>query len=165
MAAAASVAVPGVTAPLSGSSDKMEVMAVDQAAPIFGRDRELAELVSALGLDPGAETTGESVLLGGDAGIGKTRVVTELVAIARTAGRQVLVGHCLDLGDSAMPFQPFAEALSALDQDARAEVLKLSPALAGLIASPDADDGRERADILSGVALALDSLAAHQPVL
>jgi len=43
---------------LSVSSDKMEDMAVDQAAPIFGRDRELAELVSALGLDPGAETTG-----------------------------------------------------------------------------------------------------------
>ena len=140
-------------------------MAVDQAAPIFGRDRELAELTSALGLDPGAQTVGESVLLGGDAGIGKTRVVTELVAIARTAGRQVLVGHCLDLGDSAMPFQPFAEALSALDQDARDEVLKLSPALAGLIASPEADDGGERADILSGVALALDSLAAKQPIL
>src|SRR5687768_1540450 len=85
---------------LSVSSDKMEDMAVDQAAPIFGRDRELAELVSALGLDPGAETTGESVLLGGDAGIGKTRVVTELVTIARASGRHVLVGHCLDLGDS-----------------------------------------------------------------
>ncbi len=156
----------------------MEGMAVDQAAPIFGRDRELAELASALGLDPGAETTGEpgggagpraagsnTVLLGGDAGIGKTRVVTELCSIARAAGRQVLVGHCLDLGDNAMPFQPFAEALSALDQDARDEVLKLSPALAGLIASPDADVGGERADILSGVALALDCLAAHQPIL
>jgi predicted ATPase len=95
-------------ASLSLSSDKMEDMAVDQAAPIFGRDRELAELTAALGLDPGAAATGESVLLGGDAGIGKTRVVTELVTAAREADRRVLVGHCLDLGDSAMPFQPLS---------------------------------------------------------
>ncbi len=153
------------SAALSVSSDKMEDMAVDQAAPIFGRDRELAELAGALGLDPGAEATGESVLLGGDAGIGKTRVVTELVAIARAADRKVLVGHCLDLGESAMPFQPFVEALSALAPDERTEVLTQSPGLSGLLASPDTHDGGERADILSGVALALDTLAFHRPVL
>jgi DNA-binding CsgD family transcriptional regulator len=143
----------------------MEDMAVEQAAPIFGRDRELAELATALGLDPGAEATGESVLLGGDAGIGKTRVVTELVAAAREADRRVLVGHCLDLGDSAMPFQPFVEALSELEPDERDAMLKQSPALAGLLASPESDSGGERADILSAVALALDTLAAHQPLL
>ncbi len=148
---------------LSESSDKMEGMAVDQAAPIFGRDHELAELVSALGLD--GEPTRESVLLGGDAGIGKTRVVTEVAAAARDAGRRVLVGHCLDLGDSAMPFQPFVEALAALEPDEREEVLKQSPALAGLLASPETDDGGERADILSAVALTLDTLATHRPVL
>ncbi len=154
-----------VTASVSVSSDKMEVMAVDQAAPIFGRDTELAELVSVLGLEPGSESKGESVLLGGDAGIGKTRVVTELAALARDAGRRVLVGFCLDLGDSAMPFQPFVEALAALEPDEREEVLKQSPALTSLLALPEADDGGERADILSAVALALDTLASHQPVL
>jgi len=153
------------TASLSLSSDKMEDMAVDQAAPIFGRDRELAELAAVLGLDPGAEATGESVLLGGDAGIGKTRVLTELVATAREADRRVLVGHCLDLGDSAMPFQPFVEALAALEPAERDEVIELSPSLAGLLTSPESDDGGERADILSAVALALDTLASHQPVL
>ncbi len=156
----------------SGPSDKMEGMAVDHAVPIFGRDRELAELVGALGLDPGTEssdepraTAGESVLLGGDAGIGKTRVVTELVALARDAGRRVLVGHCLDLGDSAMPFQPFVEALSTLEPDERTELHEQSPVLDRLLASPDADAGGERADILSAVALALDTLAAHQSLL
>ena len=153
------------TASLSLPSDKMEDMAVDQAAPIFGRDRELAELATALGLDPGAEATGESILLGGDAGIGKTRVLSELVAAAREADHRVLVGHCLDLGDSAMPFQPFVEALAALEPAERDEMLALSPALAGLLASPEGDDGAERADILSAVALALDTLAAHRPLL
>ena len=165
VAAQAQVSVP---------SDKMEDMAVDQAAPIFGRDRELAELATALGLESGTEATGEpggdagpraagnnSVLLGGDAGIGKTRVLTELVAAAREADRRVLVGHCLDLGDSAMPFQPFVEALAALEPAERDEMLTLSPALGGLLGSPEADDGAERADILSAVALALDTLAAH----
>src|SRR5688500_811401 len=145
MAAAVSVAVPGVTAPLSGSSDKMEDMAVDQAAPIFGRDRELAQRTAALGLAPGAEATGSnSGLLGGDAGIGKTRVLTELVAAARETDHRVLVGHCLDLGDSAMPFQPFVEALAALEPGERDELLALSPALAGLLATPESDDGAER---------------------
>ena len=40
-----------------------------------------------------------------------------------------------------------------------------SPALAGLIASPDADDGGERADILSGVALASTASPRDQPLL
>jgi DNA-binding NarL/FixJ family response regulator len=149
----------------------MEGMAVDHAVPIFGRDRELAELVGALGLDPGAEASDEpraaareSVLLGGDAGIGKTRVVTELLGLAGAAGRRVLIGHCLDLGDSAMPFQPFVEALSTHEPDERTEMLQRSPALASLLASPDANGGGERADILSAVALALDSLAANQPL-
>ena len=155
----------------SGPSDKMEGMAVDHAAQIFGRDRELAELVGALGLDSGAEAGGEStasaesVLLGGDAGIGKTRIVNELVTIARETGRRVLVGHCLDLGDSAMPFQPFVEALSSLEPDERAEMLQQSPALASLLAASDAEGAGERADILSAVALALDTLAGHQQLL
>ncbi len=146
-------------------SDKMEGMAVDQASPIFGRDRDLAELASVLGLAPGAAPTGESVLLGGDAGIGKTRVVTELVALAREAGHRVLIGHCLDLGESAMPFQPFVEALSAVEPAERSEMLQRSPSLAGLLTSSEVDDAGERSDVLSAVALALDSLAAERPVI
>ena len=64
-----------------------------------------------------------------------------------------------------MPFQPFVEALSALEPGERDEVLTQSPALAGLLASAEADDAAERADILSAVALALDTLAAHRPVM
>ncbi|MGI9083728.1 MAG: helix-turn-helix transcriptional regulator [Aeromicrobium sp.] len=136
-------------------------MAVDHAAPIFGRDHELAELASVLGLD--GVPTGESVLLGGDAGIGKTRVVTELAIAARDAGRRVLVGHCLDLGDSAMPFQPFVEALSGVEPAERAELLEQVPSLGSLVDSSDTEGG-ERADILSAVAHALDTLAAAHPL-
>lgn len=149
---------------LSDASDKMGYMAVDHGVPIFGRDLELAELTSALGLDRGADATGESVLLGGDAGIGKTRFVTELATMAVAAGRRVLVGHCLDLGDSAMPFQPFVEALSTLEAGERDAMTQQSPALASLLAASDAQDAAERADILSAVALALDTLATDRPL-
>jgi DNA-binding CsgD family transcriptional regulator/tetratricopeptide (TPR) repeat protein len=156
---------PGATGPMSAASAKMGDMAVDQAAPIFGRDPELAELGAALGLRSGADASGESVLLGGDAGIGKTRLLTELATLARDAGWRVLAGHCLDLGDSAMPFQPFVEALSALGPDERAELLRDSPALDGLLRSDDTEIRGERADKLAAVARTLDVLAENEPLL
>ncbi len=158
----------------SAPSAKMGDMAVDEQAPIFGRDHELAELAAALGLDQGGggsdgiagprPAPGRSVLLGGDAGMGKTRVLTELTRLAREHGHRVLVGHCLDLGDSAMPFQPFVEALSDLEPGVRDELTATSPAVAGLLAADGAGAGGERADVLSAAARALESLATDRSV-
>jgi DNA-binding CsgD family transcriptional regulator len=49
----------------------------------------------------------------GEAGVGKTRLLTEAVRQARSAGVTVLVGFCLPLTDS-VPFLPVTEALRAL---------------------------------------------------
>ena len=49
-------------------------------------------------------------LVGGDAGVGKTRLVTELAGRAREAGFTVLSGRCAELGD-AMPYLALADAL------------------------------------------------------
>jgi tetratricopeptide (TPR) repeat protein len=57
---------------------------------------------------------GGTVLLAGDAGIGKTRLVTELGARARAAGAQPLVGRCIDLVGVEVPYLPVAEALRPL---------------------------------------------------
>jgi hypothetical protein len=46
------------------------------------------------------------VLLAGDAGVGKTRLLTELRDRAVDDGWQVLAGHCLDFADSALPYLP-----------------------------------------------------------
>ena len=80
------------------------------AGSVFvGRARELAELEGAR--DDARAGRGAAVLLGGDAGIGKTRLVSELAQRARTAGFVVLLGHSLDLAGTELPYHPFVEAL------------------------------------------------------
>ena len=54
------------------------------------------------------------VLVGGEAGIGKTRLVEEFARRARGAGARVLTGACLRIGDGGLPFAPFVAALREL---------------------------------------------------
>ena len=104
---------------------------------LVGRDAELAELCSLLGVraSGGTSRTTGAVLLGGDAGVGKTRLLTELRDVAFTEGWQVVAGHCLDFGDSALPYLPFTEILGRLATDLPdvvAEVSAAHPALGRL---------------------------------
>ncbi len=75
-------------------------------ATLVGRGREMALLRATLrGLDGGR---GQILLLSGEPGIGKTRLLVELRALA--AERVVwLEGHCLSY--RGLPFAPFIEAL------------------------------------------------------
>ena len=67
--------------------------------PLVGRDRELGELRAALVAAAGG--AGRLVLVGGDAGIGKTRLVTALTAMAGDYDVPVVRGHAVD--DRGMP--------------------------------------------------------------
>ena len=70
----------------------------------------------------------------GDAGVGKTRLLTELRDLAVAEGWQVVAGHCLDFGDSALPYLPFSEVLGRLAADLPEVVDAVAgahPALAG----------------------------------
>ena len=80
--------------------------------PLIGRGRELDQIASLVGLGAGARNG--AVLLAGDAGVGKTRLLSELRQRAEEAGWRVLVGHCLDFGDSALPYLPFSEIFGRL---------------------------------------------------
>ena len=53
-----------------------------------------------------------AVLLSGDAGVGKTRLLIELRDRAKAEGWRVYAGHCLDFGESALPYLPFSELLT-----------------------------------------------------
>lgn len=132
---------------------------------LVGRDHELDQLLGLAGVT--APEARDVVLLGGDAGIGKTRLLRELGAAALTAGHRVMAGHCLDLGDSALPYQPFAEAFSSLSDDERDVLAERFPALGPLLPWPSAAPGPgvERAELFASVVAALDSLAADRPVL
>jgi DNA-binding CsgD family transcriptional regulator/tetratricopeptide (TPR) repeat protein len=96
----------------------METMA-HTSRTMVGRDAELTEIASSLGVASasGAGPTSGIVLLSGDAGVGKTRLLMELRDLALAGGWQVVAGHCLDFGDSALPYLPFSEVLGRLATD------------------------------------------------
>jgi DNA-binding CsgD family transcriptional regulator len=90
-----------------------------RATGVFiGRARELGELERAL--ETAQAGTGATVLVVGEAGIGKTRLASELARRARGAGFEVLVGRSIDLVGTELPYQPFAEALRPLGKPWRA---------------------------------------------
>lgn len=83
------------------------------SSPILvGRASELAALEVALRRAVGGESS--VVLIGGDAGLGKSRLIAEFAEGARRSGTRVLIGGCIDLGGDGLPYGPFLEALRAL---------------------------------------------------
>jgi DNA-binding CsgD family transcriptional regulator/tetratricopeptide (TPR) repeat protein len=78
---------------------------------LVGRDEHLGELLAAL--ESARQGRMATIFLSGDAGVGKTRLVQELVGRAEGAGATVLVGAATDIADSP-PFWPVASALRAL---------------------------------------------------
>lgn len=101
--------------------------------PFVGRAAELAELSSAALPD---DNEAAVVLLGGDAGVGKTRLLTELRERAAATGARSLLGHCLDLGDGGVPYLPFAEMFARLTQespDAVADLVAGAPMITTLL--------------------------------
>jgi predicted ATPase/class 3 adenylate cyclase/DNA-binding SARP family transcriptional activator len=78
----------------------------------IGRAGELDRLGRAL--DAAAAGAGSTVLVAGEAGIGKTRLAVELATRARGAGFELLLGRCVDLIGTELAYQPFVEALREL---------------------------------------------------
>ncbi|MGW2311127.1 helix-turn-helix transcriptional regulator [Actinomadura luteofluorescens] len=133
---------------------------------LIGRSAELRRLRDALAAAPGA------VLLGGDAGLGKTRLIREFT---RDADARTLVGGCLELGSDGLPFAPFTTVLRGLVRDIGIEgVAGLVPrgdtgALARLLPEfgepeSDAASGEERARLFEVVLTLLERLAERGPV-
>jgi predicted ATPase len=90
------------------------------ASEVFvGRERELGQLERAL--EATGAGGGTTALVTGDAGIGKTRLASELAARARDAGFEVLLGRSIDLVGTELPYQPFLEALRLLGGFPQAE--------------------------------------------
>jgi DNA-binding CsgD family transcriptional regulator len=79
---------------------------------LVGRVEELGVLEAAQGRAANGEPA--VVLVGGEAGIGKTRLVAELADRCRAAGARVLVGGCLPVGGDGLPYAPVVEALRPL---------------------------------------------------
>jgi DNA-binding NarL/FixJ family response regulator len=78
---------------------------------LVGRDADLTELERAFAAATGGQPS--VVVIAGEAGIGKSRLVAELCLRVRAAGGRAVIGGCLDLGEG-LPYLPFVEALRGL---------------------------------------------------
>jgi DNA-binding NarL/FixJ family response regulator len=116
-----------------------------------------------------------AVLLGGEAGVGKSRLVSEFSRTVTAAGARVLTGGCLELGTDGLPFAPFTAVLRDLvhkmGADAVASMLpgRTTRGLARLLpelGEPDTagDPAEARARLFEEVLSALDHLTRHSPV-
>ncbi|OKK20474.1 hypothetical protein AMK16_08290 [Streptomyces sp. CB00455] len=82
-------------------------------SPVFvGRADELAVLTDALTRAAGGEP--QAMLIGGEAGVGKTRLTEEFLCEAARRGAVVAVGGCVEIGAEGLPFAPFSTALRFL---------------------------------------------------
>ncbi len=71
-------------------------------SPVFVGRREEIESLAAL-LRRAADGEPGFAIVAGEAGVGKTRLVTELAGQAADSGFTVLAGHCVELGAEGLP--------------------------------------------------------------
>jgi tetratricopeptide (TPR) repeat protein len=171
---------------VSGAGAILDGMPATLTSPTFvGRTEELARLTAAR--DRAAAGIPTAVLVGGEAGVGKTRLVTELMVAARAAGATVLVGGCVELGGEGVPFAPLIEALRVFVRDldepelarlvpapVRVELARLLPELGppagepgrgfhGLETSPPADLGSDQGRLFELLLGLLERLGEERP--
>lgn len=95
----------------------------DGTGGLIGRDAEHARLLQSLNL--AASGRGSVLVLAGEAGIGKTRLAEEALAVARGRGWQTLVGRCYQ--QSGTPsLVPYIEMLEEASRVVPASVFRLA---------------------------------------
>ncbi len=114
---------------------------------LVGREADLEAIAQAL--EQARVGQSRTVLIGGEAGIGKSRLLTAALEMARGQGAIVLQGGCVSLAEGALPFAPIVEAIRPLLADARSAD------------SGGADRGTID-DALLGLAAELGLLARHR---
>ncbi len=159
---------------------------------MIGRARELARTKAALDGLAATPPAGRTIVVGGEAGIGKSRLVGAVIGNAVERGYAALIGACLPTGSGSVPYAPFVEALreltrsvepgrlAALFGTARDEIGRLIPEV-GRSAAPAAgatarsgaslqrDDALEadrggQGRLFEAVLTVLERLARDQPV-
>lgn len=151
---------------------------VATAAPFVGREEELATLQSHW--QRAQAEKGGLVLISGEAGVGKTRLVAELTDRLRWQGARVLTGRCYEF-ERTLPYQPFAEALrgslptltadrlTGLPRRVLGEVARLVPELGErdpeLTPAAVGHSGQEQARLFDGLARFLAHWSTQEALL
>jgi DNA-binding CsgD family transcriptional regulator/tetratricopeptide (TPR) repeat protein len=129
-------------------------------ARFVGRVPELQRLRMAL--EDAVDGRPSMLLVGGDAGVGKTRLLEEFV---EALDARVLRGACLPLGEQGLPFAPVVDVLRRLGADAAIPdpppvLARLVPELASEPGVPEPQAGQ--ADLFQAFVQLLDQLAAER---
>jgi DNA-binding SARP family transcriptional activator len=140
-------------------------------SPLVGRETELAWLTERL--DAAWQGRGQLVAVLGDAGVGKTRLAAEVVAVAAQRSARILVGRGFET-EQRLPFAMWVQALRSgggLDDAAvaavhpawRSELAQLLPEV-GAPAAP-AREGADPLRLFEAVTRLVEQLAARAPLL
>jgi serine/threonine protein kinase len=143
--------VPGVPA---GSSHRRNPLDELASGAFVGREGVLDVLRTAA--EEAMAGRGCTVLLAGEAGIGKTRTAQAIATYARLREMAVVVGRCHE-GEGAPAYWPWAQLLRQIDEPPGPEV---APLLAAPSTSPP-EPSEARFRLLDGVARHLAAPRAH----
>jgi predicted ATPase/DNA-binding NarL/FixJ family response regulator len=168
--------MPARLQPAAANCGTVQGMSVSAVSPVFvGRRDEMAVLAGLL--DRVRQGESAFAVVGGEAGVGKTRLVGELAAQAAAAQFTVLTGQCIELGAEGLPLAPLVDALRTLARTIPADELAgvlgpAGPSLARLLPElgPDlsgraAADSMQAAQLLELVLGLLTRLSFIQPVM
>ncbi len=151
---------------------------LDTVAPFVGREAELSTLRSWWSQVLAADRR-RIGLIGGDAGMGKTRLTSELARVLHEQDATVLAGRCYE--ENVVPYQPFVEAIgwylrTAPAAEVRADIVRSGSLLTRLV--PDvasdfadlpepvhAEPDTQRYLMFEAVNELLGTMAAAAPVL
>jgi DNA-binding NarL/FixJ family response regulator len=145
------------------------------SSAFVGRAVELGQLDAVL--DRAEQGRPQVVLVAGDAGVGKTRLLLAVGDRARRRGMRVLAGGCVELGDIGLAYLPVVDALRGLADDPEEVALlagaaATAPALGRLLprinlAEPvgGLTDDLDQLQVLDAVRAVLTGLAERSPVL
>ncbi len=141
--------------------DRMPVPSATSSL-LLGRERDIATLGEALAL--AGQGSPQIVLVGGDAGMGKTTLVADLEHRAGELGFAVATGHGLDI-EAGMSFAPVVEAVRTLlsggdDLGSRPAARRMLTLL-----DPDAPRSPEAFQVLDDLTAVVLEAAAAGPVL
>jgi DNA-binding CsgD family transcriptional regulator/tetratricopeptide (TPR) repeat protein len=113
------------------------------------------------------------VLLSGEAGIGKTRLIDDFVAHAASSGGLVVRGACVQLGNGTLPYAPFRSAVAdlcgALGDEGVREAVGETAALGPLLGEPalvpgQRQDGSRKGELFDTVARLLHHASRDRDV-
>ncbi|MFH9075368.1 helix-turn-helix transcriptional regulator [Streptomyces alboflavus] len=145
-------------------------MQSSHTSPVFvGRSAELTALGEALSRANAGEP--RALFVGGEAGVGKTRLIQEFLGRAAAGGAVVALGGCVEIGADALPYHPVSTALRSLrrqlgeELDAavagqEGELARLLPELGEMDRGHLETDGRAR--LFELTARLLERLAADR---